>query len=92
MVQDPTGAFGCGREHGLEVVRATASERQVDHVGEVVGQLGEIAVGQVDRPGRHAQVVEELAIRCMTEAGDAPHLVVADQSAGERVRPCRSAR
>ena len=72
---------------GVVVVEARTHGRgEVQHVGEVVGQLGEVAVAEVAHEGGHADRIDLLAASGITEAGDPPHFVVGGEVLGERER------
>ena len=69
------------------VVEPGPHERgEVQHVGEVVGQVAEVAVAEVAHERGHADGVDLLARRRVAEARDPPHLVVGREVLGERER------
>ena len=63
MLEHETGAFDVGAERVLEVDEIGAQPRQVQDVREVVGQITEVAAGEVDRAQRHPGGLELLARR-----------------------------
>ena len=80
------GALGVHADRVVEVEPGPHERGEVQHVGEVVGQLGEVAVADVAHERGHADRVDLLACRGIAEACDPPHLVVGREVLRERER------
>ena len=85
VLEHEPGALGVHPQRAVVVVGAEVG-REVQQVGEVGGQVAEVAVGEVEGARRHAERLDLLARRRVAEAGDAPDLVVGRQRPGEAVR------
>ena len=70
----------------VEVEPGPHERGEVQHVGEVVGQLGEVAVTDIAHERGHADRVDLRAGGGIAEAGDPPHFVVGREVLRERER------
>jgi hypothetical protein len=59
-------------------------DSRVEHVGEIVGERGEVACAHVERNRRDARVDQPARVRRIPEAGGAPYLVVGRQGPRDR--------
>ncbi len=91
VLEHEPGALGVDPQRAVVVVGAEVGH-EVQQVGEVGGQVAEVAVGEVEGARGHTQLLHLVARRRVAEAGDPPHLVLGDQRPGqaERDAPGRS--
>ena len=84
--QQQAGALGVDGDGVVEVEPGALERREVHDVGEVVGDIGEVAARDVAHARRHAERVDLSPGLGVAEPGDPPHLVLLHQVAGERER------
>ncbi len=91
VLEHETGALDVGAERVLELVEAGAQPRKVQHVGEVVRQVAEVAGREVDRAHRHPGRLELLTRRERARGGRRGHGGERLLLTGGRLREARNA-